>query len=388
MHTDEAGAGGAPQVWPQLAFLLLFPGFFLYHSALGLGYIGAFAGGFFTPSALLVALPLLLAYGAQLRRSAGPGAGELAFFGFLLYTGAILMLQVAAGADATITRTHLLFLLNAIVVFIIFRLLDVTAISLQRTALACLMLMSAIVFSFAQDGVFYLGALGRARDPDSVATYQGFSRSYLFVYLVVIVHLHRGAARLALYLLAGATLYINGARSEFVVMLSSIPLIELYRTRQRIRLLLLLCALPLLLKVVLAYGTPYLPENRTLELLDLSQSSSALLRHELTEQALSTIAKHPLQGDYASYAPGNYAHNILSAWVDLGLFGFLSLIALLLWPLQRLFLACFLRPAMRMQPVLPLCLCCTTVLLLLGSHHYQDMLIAANLGSYAHYTSR
>lgn len=388
MHADRTGAGHAPQGWPQLAFLLLFPGFFFYHSALGLGYMGAFAGGYFTPAALVVVLPLLVAYAGQLRRSGGPAPGELAFFGFLFYMGAMWVVQVAAGANGSITRSHLLFVLDAVVVFIVFRLLDVRAVSLQRKALVCLLLMSAIVFAFAQDGVFYLGALGRARDPESVATYQGFSRSYLVVYLVVGARLQRGSARLALYLLASATLYVNGARSEFVAMLSSVPLIELYRARQRAHLLVLLCALALAVKLALVYGTQYLPENRTLELLDLSQSSSATLRHQLTVQALETIAHYPLQGSYASYAPGSYAHNILSAWVDLGLFGFLALVALLLWPLQRLFVQCFLRRDVGQDVELPLSLCCTTVLLLLGSHHYQDMLIAATLGSYALYNSR
>jgi hypothetical protein len=388
MHADRTRTGHAPQALPQLAFLLLFPGFFFYHSALGLGYMGAFAGGYFTPAALALALPLLFAYAHQLRRSGGPAPGELAFFGFLLYMGAIWVVQVAAGANGTITRSHLLFLLDAVVVFIIFRLLDVRAVSLQRAALASLLLMSAIVFTFAQDGVFYLGNLGLARDPESVATYQGFSRSYLFVYLVVSVRLQSRSARLALYLLAGATLYVNGARSEFVAMLSSVPLLELYRARQRARLLGLLCVVGLVVKLALVYGTQYLPENRTLELLDLSQSSSATLRHQLNVQALETIANYPLQGNYASYEPGSYAHNILSAWVDLGLFGFLALVALLLWPLQRLLVQCFLQRNTGQDVELPLCLCCTTVLLLLGSHHYHDMLIAATLGSYELYHSR
>lgn len=388
MHADHAGAGHAPQGLPQIAFLLLFPGFFFYHSALGLGYMGAFAGGYFSPAALALLLPLLFAYAGQLRRSGGPGPGELAFFGFVLYMGAMWVVQVAAGANASITRSHLLFLLDAVVVFIIFRLLDVRAVSLQRKAMVCLLLMSTIVFTFSQDGMFYLGALGLARDPESVATYQGFSRSYLVVYLVVSVRLQSRSARLVLYLLAGATLYVNGARSEFVAMLSSIPLIEVYRARQRARMLGLLCAIALAVKLALVYGTQYLPENRTLELLDLSQSTSAVLRHQLTVQALETIANYPLQGSYASYAPGSYAHNVLSAWVDLGLFGFLALVALLLWPLQRLLVQCFLRRDMGQDVELPLCLCCTTVLLLLGSHHYHDMLIAATLGSYALYNSR
>ena len=385
MRTDQTAPPRTAQVAAQLAFLLLFPGFFFYHSALGLGYSRAFLGGYFTPVALLVALPLLLRYRQRLRRDAGPGAIELAYFGFLLYAGAMLAVQVAAGANLLITRNDLLFLLQSGIVFMVFRLLDFSAASLRRQALACLLTMSAIVFAFSEDGVFYLAALGRASAPEAVATYQGFSRSYLFVYLVVITQMRTLAPRLALYLLAAVTLYVNGARSEFVAMLCTIPLLELYRAQHRALTLLLLCAGVLLLTVASLYIAQYLPDNRTLELLDLSQSTSATLRHTLTRQALATIAQHPLLGAYGSYEPGSYAHNILSAWIDLGLFGFVFLAALLLWPMQRLALQCFLWHSEGAQAALPLCLCSTTVLLLLGSHHYHDMFIAATLGSYGHY---
>jgi hypothetical protein len=85
-------------------------------------------------------------------------------------------------------------------------------------------------------------------------------------------------------------------------------------------------------------------DNRILELLDLSQSTSANKRHHLTVYAMQTIAAHPILGDYASYKPGYYSHNVLSAWVDLGLFGFVYLLAIPSCPhgadvLRRVFFA-------------------------------------------------
>ena len=81
-----------------------------------------------------------------------------------------------------------------------------------------------------------------------------------------------------------------------------------------------------------------IPDNRILELLDLSHSTSANKRHHLTMHAVQTIKAHPFLGDYASYAPGYYSHNILSAWVDLGLFGFIYLNAILVIPALPMFL--------------------------------------------------
>ena len=49
--------------------------------------------------------------------------------------------------------------------------------------------------------------------------------------------------------------------------------------------------------------------------------------------ALNSIAADPIFGEYGSYyvlgSAGKYAHNILSAWVDLGILGFSLLVALL-----------------------------------------------------------
>jgi hypothetical protein len=71
-----------------------------------------------------------------------------------------------------------------------------------------------------------------------------------------------------------------------------------------------------------------LTDTRVFELLDLSRSTSANKRHHLTLYAKQAIAAHPLLGGYASYQLGYYAHDVLSAWVDPGLFGFVYLLVL------------------------------------------------------------
>ena len=44
---------------PGFAFLLFFPGFFAYHSLVGLGYLTPFLGGFFRPIAIIF-LPIFV----------------------------------------------------------------------------------------------------------------------------------------------------------------------------------------------------------------------------------------------------------------------------------------------------------------------------------------
>ena len=374
----------------ELAFFLLFPGFFAYQTLLGLGLIRAFLGGYFAIVALAMFPILLLSY---LRRMHAQGYRlhrvDAAFFGFLAYFMAVIACNAASANPATIGY-HLLGMVYMLTLFIIFKTLDFQNRRFQLTQLAGLAAMSAVVFGFSVDGAFYLAVLGAARDPDSVATYQGFSRSYLMPMIVVLACARRARLRWALYALGLPTLYINTARSEFGALLFLIPLIEFHASRHRMAMVAGFLLLFLLLKFNLDTIIAALPSNRTLELLDLSHSSSVSARNHLTEQALRTIDLHPILGAYASYPAGNYAHNILSAWVDLGLFGFLGLLLLLMYPLGQMAVHGYLlggRDSRDQRFVLAWCMLGVTLLLLSMSHYFSDMLVGAALGAYARYRS-
>jgi hypothetical protein len=249
--------------------------------------------------------------------------------------------------------------------------------------LASLAAMSAIVFSFSVNGVFYLATLQMAKEADALATYQGFSRSYLMTFLPVIAHTRALPLRLVLYASGAATLFINTARSEFAALLFAIPIIELYFSRHKMVFIGIGVVLGMMVFAHMDEIVAALPDNRILELLDLSQSTSANKRHHLTVYARHTIEAHPLLGDYASYAPGYYSHNVLSAWVDLGLFGFVYLLALTTLPAIPMFFKEYLAGRRRCEFVLGFTLASVTLLLLISSHYFTDMLIGATLGAYA-----
>ena len=390
-----ACAGAAPTgllgpAYAELAFFLLFPGFFAYQTLLGLGVIRAYLGGYFAIVALLMFPMLLLSYLRRLHAQAFRLHGvDAAFLGFLAYFAAVIACN-AASADISIIAYHVLGMIYMLSLFFIFKTLDFQSRRFRLTQLTSLAAMSAVVFIFSVDGAFYLAALGAARDPDSVATYQGFSRSYLVPLVVMLACTRQRGMRWALYALGLPTLYINTARSEFGALLFLIPLIEFHASRHRMVMVAALLLLFLLLKLNLDAIIAAVPSNRTLELLDLSSSSSASARNHLTEQALHTIDLHPILGDYASYPPGNYAHNILSAWVDLGLFGFLGLLTLLTYPLVQMAVHGYLlggRASRDQRFVLAWSLLGVTLLLLCMSHYFSDMMIGAALGAYARYRS-
>jgi hypothetical protein len=388
--TRNKASGLLGPAWAELAFFLLFPGFFAYQTLLGLGLIRAYLGGYFAVVSLLMLPALLLSYCARLRAQVfGIHRVDAAFLAYLAYFAAVVVCN-APSADLAMVGYHVLAIAYMLILFIVFKSLDFHSRRFRRTQLVSLLAMSAVVFAFSVDGSFYLAALGAARDPDSVATYQGFSRSYLVPLAVMLASTRQAPLRWALYALGLPTLYINTARSEFGALLFMIPLIELHASRHRIAMLALLLLAFTLLQFNLDAIVAALPSNRTLELLDLSHSSSVSARHHLTQEALHTIAQHPLLGSYASYAGGNYAHNILSAWVDLGLLGFAGLLALLLFPLAQMAVHGYLvggRASRDDRFVLAWTLLSMTLLLLAMSHYFSDMLIGAALGAYARYRS-
>lgn len=367
-------------------FFLLFPGFFYYHTLLGTGTTGAFLGGYYSPVSLALFLPVLAVYLRQVRRDPRHlDQVDLHYVLFMAYFTAVIAINAAAGANQQIVAHHLQAIVFMTQVYVIFKFADWANPRVRLLGLASLAAMSAIAVAFSVDGVFYLGALGTAKDADSLATYQGFSRSYLFTFLVVVAHVRAMPLRLLLHAAGAATLFLNTARSEFVALLFAAPIIEFYYARHKMVFILAVVGAAAVASLYVDQVLHALPDNRILELLDLSQSSSANKRHHLTLYALQTLAAHPLLGEYASYQPGYYSHNLLSAWVDLGLFGLVYLGALVLVPVVPPFLREYFAGRRCGSFMLAFGLACVTILLLLTSHYFTDMLIAAELGACSQY---
>lgn len=386
-HFPAIPAGRVESAIATIAFMLLFPGFFFYHTLLGTGMMGAFLGGYYGPVSVLLTLPLSLVYAYQLKRDPRRLAMIDLYFGvFLVYFFMVVVVNGIAGANPAIVSKHLLEITFWTNLFIIFKTIDFTGKYFRLAAIASLLAMSAIVFMFQQDGAFYLGAMGMSQNEDALATYQGFSRSYQFAYMAVIAFTPALSLRVVLYALAAATLFLNTARSEFVAALFVIPIIELYYSRQKLIFVLVFALIVALIAINFDDIVSSLPHNRILELLDLSQSTSANKRHYLSVYAMQSIAASPIFGDYASYPPGLYSHNILSAWVDVGLFGMVYLMAMLILPAAWMFFKEYFSRKPNSYFLLAFSMACVTVMLLIESHYFTDTLIGATFGAFSKYS--
>ncbi len=168
-------------------------------------------------------------------------------------------------------------------------------------------------------------------------------------------------------------------------MLFIIPLLEFYHTRHKIFVIFPFILLLLLFAANVSSIAALLPQNRILQLLDLSHSTSGAARLHLTSDAWRTITNNLAFGDFASYPDGHYAHNMLAAWVDFGLAGFLAFGAILGWAALRLFANGFFLKRRSPDFVLAFSFVCITILWALTAKSVPDMSVGAAMGAFARY---
>jgi len=358
---------------------------------MGAGVIGPVLGGYFSPVSLVFTPILLIIYLVKITRSTRFFTSiDLAFFTFLLYFLFVISLNFVNGAEPDLVKDHLLCIVHFAAVFIVFRIAQFESPQMKWMGLLCIAGMTAIIFSFSVDGFFHMKEHAYG-DSTSVATYQGFARSYFVTFLVVLPFIRLPMLRLAMYLICVPALFINGARSELAAVFLAVVVAETFFARRRLSIAVFALTLASLFFVFSDNLVQLLPGNRSLQLLDVSRSTSWEGRQFLFSGALRTIADHPLLGDYGSYmrtaGAGSYAHNIFSAWVDLGFVGFAYLLCMMLFPIYFLLIDTISR---RKTPkseelLLALILLCATAFMLFTSKDFTYMLVGAALGRYAYY---
>ena len=372
-----------------VAFFLLFPGFFFYHTMLGVGVLSAFIGGYFSLMSMLLFAPLAYAYYVGLKNARYRIIStDLQFGFFLVYFFFVVVVNAGFGADTVTVQSHLLSILYFVNIYLIFNYIDFSERKTIFMALVSLGLMSVLILVFSHGGSFQPGQSGGAKSLESVSTYQGFARSYALTFVAVICFTELAAARLVLYATAIVALFLNGARSELVAVLLLVPIIEVYRAKNGLQAV---CIVLLMLAVVTVgpqTAMEYFPDSRVWELFYLSRSESAIGRYELTQRALQTIADHPFLGAYASYTAGGYSHNILSAWVDLGAFGFIYMLFMLAQAIVWLFVKGWLAKTESSYFLLAWSLICMSLVLLVSAKTFNDMFLGAAMGAYANYRFR
>ena len=228
-----------------------------------------------------------------------------------------------ASVDAGLIQDAFSGVLFNATLFFVARNINCESQFLKQAIFASLLGMAVLILlNVGDSGMYQIDV--NSRSEEAISTYQGLGRSLAVVAIFALATTRSKWMFLLVTMSSMIALFLNGARSELLgVMLA---MLFIAATKFKIRHMFLIAAgLPILL--LTAYSDVF-ETNRLFELLKPEASSSATARSELTTNALSTIYASPIFGDYGSYAYstgygiGDYSHNLLSAWVDLGIIGF------------------------------------------------------------------
>lgn len=380
------GENAESSVLMRLAFYFIFPGFFIYHILIAEEYIRPILGGYSTGIAVLL-LPLLcFAYVKNaLHKTQHFSLIEAGFLGYTAYFGFVICFNVAVGADISIAGPLLAIIPQFIAIFIVSKLVNPVNPSFKRGAIVFYIVLTGIIFLKTADGVFTVSKLDAPSNIDHLADYQGYAFVYTVVALFALTNLRLRWMRVIIYGTAIPALFFTGARTEFMGFLVVVLLIEFCIAKHK----LLICAAGVALLVgslgILGLIGDRLPDNRVLALTaNYTVDESVVARINLLYKAWDTLGNHPILGSFASYEPGEYAHNALSAWVDLGLFGFMAYLALLVYPMIDL-LRHFSRRSQDPEYILTLSIVTLVVLFAVTAKNFTYQMFPIAVGLYTRF---
>lgn len=335
-YLTGSGAGYARGGTPRtslvvlFAFVMIVPGFFVYHALVAAGVWPPVLRGYSAASAVLV-LPLLIP--AYLLRCKAVSSFDLAYFGFIGYVLLVVIAGHAAGGDPTIVGSYLAVIPQWMSLYLIARLLQPNDPWVRVLIVVSFVAMSMMVAFNVSQGALLLAAVATVvGDRETLATYQDFAVRFLIVTALCLAITPSRTVRLAINAIAIACLFFTGARSEFLALFIVFAVMEWCRARRPAVVVLVAMAAIAAAAIALQSIVSLFPENRVVDLIENRAEGSVSERQVMLSAAVTTVSDSPLVGRFASYLPGEYAHNILSVWVDFGFIGLAWLLVLLAWP--------------------------------------------------------
>ncbi|MGY2397902.1 O-antigen ligase family protein [Pseudomonas sp. SDO5271_S396] len=358
--------------------LLLFPGAFFYHTAIGLNYISPFLNGYISIVGALATAVLMTHATLTLLSKQSIEKRNITFLFFMMLFGGVSAYHYLIGPHTENAQNNLLLFVNLAACYFIFKNINAFDNSYKKTITSLGLAMSAVIIYQSNDGAFDLSA--HSENPLSVANYQTIALAYMPPMILAIAKSTSRIQRYILFIIAASCLYLNGARSEFVAILIFFTTFESSLSNRRIlEALLVTIATAVTITAVLTFSDES-SNNRTLRLANLAEDNSSIVRDQIAQEGLSKIIENPLLGAYGNYEPGLYIHNILSAWQDLGLFGFIYFCLMLAIPLVYFTRQSLLKRQKSKDVALCIGMLAATSVLLLYGKYFAYPLVAITLG--------
>tara|TARA_B110000503_G_scaffold138393_1_gene224496 strand:- start:11452 stop:12648 length:1197 start_codon:yes stop_codon:yes gene_type:complete len=325
---------------PVLSFWLLFPGFFIYQVLINLSVIPSFLGGYFGIVSMIVFVPLLFLFFFQIIKSPKSlGLLDVSFLLLMLYIFLVSVSNYLLGEMAGYydllywSLSGVIFNLACYFIAKYFHYGD------EKVRRVLLVTFSLIVFMFllnVRDGIFTLLNSGI----EGAVTYQGYARSIVAVSFILIASYRSALVTIALTSLSIVILIIVGSRAELILYIGT--LISAYYIVRSSSIAGFSSVTLLYLVALLVFGLisqiilVSLEHTRLYDFIEngIFTSSSGQARLELVRAGWANIVDNPVFGRYGIYVKhggsiGAYPHNLLSAWLNLGIIGFLGYLSVI-----------------------------------------------------------
>lgn len=313
-------------------FILLFPAIFFYSSGVASSLITPILGGgfgFFAALTLATLSPSLLMRIPTL--SGNALIMTFAFASLSLYTTTLLIANYLLHKNLQnineLINQYLTLLATWTALFAIgFFWPKSTPVSFRALNFVFLCgIFLVITLNIDRSNMIF--ALGTSQTEMSLS-YQGLARSTAFTGLALLALIKDKAISAIVALILLFSLFFIGARAELVGVIATLPFIAYLHFKARpISTLIISIILGVILLAFFVYFYDTLKISRHFEIFNIASSSSGSARIEMHRSAMESIKDSPLLGNFGGHAQsyegvGSYAHNIISAWRQLGVLGF------------------------------------------------------------------
>jgi len=320
---------------PVLSFWLLFPGFFIYQVLINLSIIPSFLGGYFGIVAMIVFVPLLFLFFFQIIKSPKSlGLLDVSFLLLMLYIFLVSVSNYILGEMAgyyDLLYWSLSGVIFNLACYFIAKYYNYDNEQARRVLLVTFFLIAVLFFLNVRDGIFSLLNSGI----EGSVTYQGYARSIVAVSLILIASYRSALVTIALTSLSILILTIVGSRSELILYIGTLVLAYYFMRSSSIAGVSLVTLLSLVALIIFGLNSNIilasLENTRLYDFIEngVFDSSSGQARLELVRAGWANIVDNPVFGRYGIYVKhggsiGAYPHNLLSAWLNLGIIGFIG----------------------------------------------------------------
>ncbi|MEG0858023.1 MAG: hypothetical protein RSD81_04755 [Pseudomonas sp.] len=366
-----------------LSVLVVAPLYFIYQSMVQVGLLEPILKGFFT-AAMIATLPLLVVSAfARFKVSDFVRRGT-----FLLYAVFMLMLFIlSVFASISKVNADITYYIQLSFVRFVYMFLLALALVRMRAEFSRFLYYFVIGYSvfvlFSSSGGFVRPAVWYGEYLFEF-DYQQIAFCYLAFSMVLLPSLGL-LRRYFYYLFVVPALYLIGARSEFFAFIFLLGIIEVAKNW---RVFSIISSFGLLVAVVIlaASDMTILKDTRMFSVFFDGADLSVDARTTFAASAYQQIAENPVLGGFASHPPGEYIHNMLAVWVDLGLLGFVIYLSMLVLPLCALLYLSFV-DFRRPDWLRAFCFVSVTLFLLVFAKTYTYGLVPMAIAVYCVYRS-